>query len=123
MSKDKIVDEYLKGRLPFSDLYRRASEGEQCPDYLAAKILAEAPHWSRLRSANSVVKRLRHEIRSRYERHRFWIDTVLPMAIGVVLVIASQMLTRYATKAVPECRSDLTAVEQSLDRSIQTREP
>lgn len=123
MSKDKIVDEYLKGRLPFSDLYRRASEGEQCPDYLTARILAEATHWSRLRSANSVVKRLRHEIRSRYERHRFWIETVLPMAIGLALVVVSQMSAGKDTKTVQECRNDLTAVERSLDRSLQTRKP
>ncbi len=123
MRKDKIVDEYLKGGLPFSDLYRRTSEGEQCPDYLAARILAEAARWRRLKSASSVVKRLQRAIRSRYERHRFWVETVLPMAIGIALVMVSQMPTRNNIKSDLECRSDLTAVGKSLDRSIQTHEP
>lgn len=122
MSKDKIIDEYLEGDLPFSDLYRKASEGERCPDYLAARILAKATRWGRLRSANSIVKRLQREIRSRYAQHRIWIETVLSMAVGAVLVIASQMIVGNDTKIVLECRAVPTVVGQSLDQSIQTRE-
>lgn len=123
MSKDKIVDEYLKGRLPFSDLYRKASEGEQCPDDLAAGILADAVRWRRLRSANRAVKRLQRGIRSLYERHRIWVGTVLPMTAAAVLVVAFQMLTGNDAKTVPECRSAPTAAERSLNQSVQTREP
>jgi hypothetical protein len=123
MSKDKSTDDHLKDGLPFSALYRKASEAERCPDDLAARILAAAGHWSNRRSLNGIVKRLQVEMRSRYERHRILFGTILPVLVAIMLVIAFQMLTGNDTKTTSECRGSPTTAGQSLNQSIRAPGP
>lgn len=78
---DKIIDEYQKGHLPFSDLYRDASEGEECPDELSAGIIARAANRQPSRAAGWRI----HAPRGRI---RIWIEAALLTAAAIALIVA-----------------------------------
>lgn len=121
MSDDKILDEYLKGRSAHSALYRKASEGERCPDELAARILGEAQHGSHPRSTGGRVESLRRRFRGSYDRHRIWVGTILPMILAVALVLGFQMVIGNGTQTDLECRG--TSAGQSAERSSYPPDP
>jgi hypothetical protein len=124
MTRDKIIDEYLKGKLPFSELYRKASEDEVCPDKLSARVLAGAARRDRPRSVYSVIKRLQRAIHSRVEQHRILIGSVLPIAVAVAttLLFVHYMRAGDSAESISECRS-VTAVGPGSDRGIPTSVP
>lgn len=38
MTDKKIIDDYLNGSLPFSKLYRMATQGDKCPEHLSEQV-------------------------------------------------------------------------------------
>jgi len=78
---DKIIDEYRKGRLPFSDLYRDVSEGDECPDELSARIIARAVDHQQSRPAGWRMYAPRG-------RTRIWIEAALLTAAAIALLVA-----------------------------------
>jgi len=121
MNRDKIVDEHLKGKSVLSAVYHKASEGDRCPDDLAARILAEAAHGTRAKAAGGIVEGLRRRFRRSYDRHPIWTGTILPMVLAAVLVLGFQLIIGAGTQTDLECRGTLAG--QSSDRSISTPAP
>ncbi len=38
MTDKKIINDYTNGRLPFSELYRMATQDDKCPEHLSEKV-------------------------------------------------------------------------------------
>jgi hypothetical protein len=125
MTKDRIVDEYLNGNLPFSAIYRKASEGEKCPDELSAAIRARAARWNRLWPAVRAVRRLRREVLSRFEQHPLLVGVTLPMAVVAALFVALNFPAGNIAKTGPvlECPGPSDAGGTGAGQTTRTRAP
>jgi len=78
---DQILKDYEEGRLPFSDLYQRATEEERCPDELALKILARGMEGEGAGTRPGRMARLGTWLRRR-------MDLWLPVLLAVMLLSA-----------------------------------
>lgn len=105
MSRDRIVDDYLNGELPFSAIYREASRDEVCPEDVAARVRARAARWSRLWPALAAARRVRRGVRSLVERHPILAGVALAIAVAALSLAVANLRTAKAPDAAPvlEC--------------------
>lgn len=110
--EDKILDRYLEGELPFSDIYGKAAKDEECPDSLSTKILAIASRRNRPISVNWIATSLPR-------RKRIVIEATLLVAAAAALIVTINIPSNNPEL---ECPATSAADESSADPATRTRD-
>ena len=111
-NEDKIVEEYLSGQLPFSEIYSRVTKGEECPDDLSTRILAMAAGRDRARTARWTAVRFSR-------RTRIVVEAALLAAAAAALIVAISMPPRTPSL---ECPGNTAAEKNGPDSAPEMPE-
>lgn len=91
MTDKKIVDDYKNGSLPFSELYRMATQDDKCPEHLSEKVFNMA-----IRKTSRINKRI-------------WLEAALLLIAFAVLFIVF-----YAPRNTTELECPSDPIKQML---------
>lgn len=110
-SEDKLIDEYLSGRLPFSEIYKKLTKDEQCPDDLSTSILAMAARPERPGLVQWIATRFTRKM-------RIVLAVVLLTLVAAALIVAISIPPRTTSL---ECPGNPAAEKNGPDPTSETR--